>query len=126
MSIHVPTTRRLVKMTEILSWRDDMGRKIVATEYVTLDGFMDEPGQWSMPFFSEDAGAFKYQELFASDALLLGRRTYEGFAKAWPTMTDLGDFAEKMNGVPKYVASRTLSALTWQGFQRADSGRAGA
>ncbi|HEX3779810.1 MAG TPA: dihydrofolate reductase family protein [Pseudonocardiaceae bacterium] len=90
-----------------------MSRKIVATEYLTLDGFMDEPGQWSMPFFSDEAGAFKFEELQTSDALLLGRRTYEGFAKAWPNMTDLGEFADKMNGMPKYVATRTLTELTW-------------
>src|SRR5438309_2828760 len=87
--------------------------RLVATEYVTLDGVMEEPGQWSMPFFSEDAGKFKYEELFASDALLLGRVTYEGFAAAWPTMTGTGDFGEKMNGMPKYVASRTLKEATW-------------
>jgi dihydrofolate reductase len=90
-----------------------MSKKIVATEYVTLDGFMDEPGEWSMPFFSDEAAQFKMTELFASEALLLGRLTYEGFAKAWPTMTELGAFAEKMNGMPKYVASRTLDTATW-------------
>ena len=67
-----------------------MAGKIVATEYVSLDGFMDEPGEWSMPFFSDEAAAFKSEELFASDAMLLGRLTYEGFAAAWPTMTELG------------------------------------
>ncbi|TCO62384.1 dihydrofolate reductase family protein [Actinocrispum wychmicini] len=87
--------------------------KLVATEYVSLDGFMDEPGHWSIPFFSPEAGEFKFTELRAADALLLGRKTYEGFAKAWPTMTDTGEFGEKMNGMPKYVASRTLSELTW-------------
>jgi dihydrofolate reductase len=90
-----------------------MARKIVATEYVSLDGFMDEPGEWSMPFFSDEAAAFKSEELFASDALLLGRLTYEGFAAAWPTMTELGEFAEKMNNMPKFVASRTLTEATW-------------
>jgi dihydrofolate reductase len=80
-----------------------MSKKIVATEYVTLDGFMDEPGLWSMPLFSDEAGAFKFQELAETEALLLGRHTYEGFARAWPTM----------NTMPKYVASRTLTELTW-------------
>jgi dihydrofolate reductase len=56
---------------------------------------------------------FKSDELFASDALLLGRITYEGFAKAWPTMTDTGEFGERMNGLPKYVASTTLKTLEW-------------
>ncbi|HJP76344.1 MAG TPA: dihydrofolate reductase family protein [Pseudonocardiaceae bacterium] len=90
-----------------------MSKKIVATEYVTLDGYMDEPGTWSMPFFSDEAGAYKWQELAESEALLLGRRTYDGFAQAWPTMTDTGEFGERMNSMPKYVASGTRTELTW-------------
>src|SRR6476659_6714000 len=88
-------------------------RKVVMTEYVTLDGVMEEPGQWSGPFFNEEAARFKHEELFASDALLLGRVTYEGFAAAWPTMTGTGDFGERMNSMPKYVASRTLKQTGW-------------
>jgi dihydrofolate reductase len=88
-------------------------RKIVATEYVTLDGVMDEPGLWSGPFFNDEAIKFKYDELFASDALLLGRVTYEGFAKAWPTMEGTGDFGERMNSMPKYVVSTTLQNPEW-------------
>jgi dihydrofolate reductase len=88
-------------------------RRIVATEYVSLDGIMEEPGQWSFPFWSEEAARFKYDELFASDALLLGRLTYEGFARAWPTMTGTGEFGERMNGLPKYVVSTTLDAAEW-------------
>src|SRR4051812_41335291 len=87
--------------------------RLVATEYVSLDGVMEEPGQWSFPFFSDEAAKFKYEELFASDALLLGRLTYQGFAAAWPTMTGTGDFGERMNGMPKYVASRTLQQTEW-------------
>ena len=78
-----------------------MTKKIVATEYLTLDGFMDEPGLWSMPMFSDEAGACKFAELQESEALLLGRRTYEGFATAWPTMTGTGEFGERMNSMPK-------------------------
>ncbi len=59
-------------------------RKVVASEYVTLDGVMEEPGHWSFQFWSDEAAKFKYDELFTSDALLLGRVTYEGFAAAWP------------------------------------------
>ena len=66
--------------------------RLVATEYLSLDGVFEEPGHWSGPFFKEDAGQFKWRELQASDALLLGRRTYEGFAAAWPTMTGTGEF----------------------------------
>jgi dihydrofolate reductase len=87
--------------------------RLVATEYVSLDGVMEEPGEWSFPFFSDDAAKFKYDELFASDALLLGRVTYQAFATAWPTMTGTGDFGERMNSLPKYVASRTLKETEW-------------
>src|SRR5690242_14085942 len=89
-----------------------MPRKVVASLYVTLDGYIDEPGEWSFPFWSEEASQFKARELFASDALLLGRLTYEGFAAAWPTI-EAGEFGEKMNSMPKYVASRTLETATW-------------
>jgi dihydrofolate reductase len=88
-------------------------RRIIATEYVTLDGVMDEPGVWSGPFFNDQAIKFKFDELFGSDALLLGRVTYEGFAKAWPTMEGTGDFGERMNGMPKYVVSTTLQNPEW-------------
>ncbi len=72
----------------------------------------EEPGQWSGPFFNDEAAQFKWDELQASDALLLGRRTYEGFAAAWPAMTDEAGFADKMNSVPPGPASlRERSAL---------------
>ncbi len=88
-------------------------RKIIVSEYVTLDGVMDEPGNWSFPFWNEEASQFKFDELAASDGLLLGRVTYEGFAKAWPTMTEAGEYGERMNSLPKYVVSTTLSEATW-------------
>ena len=89
--------------------------RLVATEYLSLDGVFEEPGHWSGPFFSDEAAQFKFDELRASDALLLGRRTYEGFAAAWPTMTGTGEFGEKMNGMPKYVVSSTLDNAEWTG-----------
>jgi dihydrofolate reductase len=94
--------------------------KIVVTEFISLDGVMEAPGGgeqyehqgWT---FEIDRGAegdkFKLDEAFASDALLLGRTTYEGFAAAWPSME--GEFADKFNGMPKYVVSSTLSEPTW-------------
>ncbi|MHB8624937.1 MAG: dihydrofolate reductase family protein [Aggregatilineales bacterium] len=96
-------------------------RKVVASEYVTLDGIMEDPGGgegtgyggWSFQFWSEEAAKFKFDELFASDALLLGRVTYQGFAKAWPSMTDEAGFANRMNGLPKYVVSTTLEVVEW-------------
>jgi dihydrofolate reductase len=90
-----------------------MPRRVVASIYVTLDGFYDEPGLWSMPLWSDEAGAFKARELGEADALLLGRLTYEGFAAAWPTMEGAGEFGLKLNGMPKHVASRTLRSATW-------------
>jgi dihydrofolate reductase len=83
------------------------------TEYVTLDGVMEAPNRWSFPFWNEEAAKFKFDELFASDALLLGRVTYQGFAKAWPSMTDPQGFAARMNNIPKYVVSRTLEKVEW-------------
>jgi dihydrofolate reductase len=87
-------------------------RKIVHAVYVSLDGVIDEP-MWTGPFFNDELGALQRQQLFASDALLLGRVTYEAFAHVWPTMTDDDGFAERMNTMPKYVASRTLEEPTW-------------
>jgi dihydrofolate reductase len=89
--------------------------RLVATEYLSLDGVFEEPGKWSFPFFNDEAGQFKWAELQASDALLLGRRTYEGFAAAWPSMTDTGEFGEKMNSMTKYVISSTLDEVEWTG-----------
>ncbi len=96
-------------------------RKVIVSEYVTLDGVMEDPGGgdkskyggWSRQFWNEQAMKFKYDELFASDALLLGRVTYDGFAKAWPTMKDTGDFGERMNSIAKYVVSTTLKSAKW-------------
>jgi len=89
--------------------------RLVATEYVSLDGIFDEPGQWSFPYFNEEAMKFKSDELDTADAQLLGRKTYEGFAKAWPAMEGTGDFGVKMNTMPKYVVTSTLTTLDWPG-----------
>lgn len=89
--------------------------RLVATEYLSLDGVFEEPGHWSFPFFDNEAGQFKWAELQASDALLLGRKTYEGFAAAWPTMPGTGEFGEKTNSMTKYVVSSTLDKVEWTG-----------
>jgi dihydrofolate reductase len=89
--------------------------RLVATEYVSLDGVFEEPGHWSFPYFDEEAAGFKFEELRSSDALLLGRKTYEGFAAAWPTMQGTGEFGEKMNTMPKYVVSSTMERADWSG-----------
>ena len=91
--------------------------RLVATEYLSLDGVFEEPGHWSGPFFGEEAGQFKWAELQASDAQLLGRKTYQGFAAAWPKMPDTGEFGEKMNGMTKYVISSTLDKVDWSGSE---------
>jgi dihydrofolate reductase len=88
-------------------------RKVFATAFVTLDGVMEAPNEWNPQFWSDEAEEYKREELFATDALLLGRKTYEGFAAAWPTMTDEDGFADRMNSLPKYVVSSTLDELEW-------------
>ena len=87
-------------------------RRVVWAEYVSLDGVVDEPS-WTMPFWNEELSAMQKEQLFRSDALLLGRVTYEGFAKAWPNMTDAEGYADRMNALPKHVASRTLKTAAW-------------
>jgi dihydrofolate reductase len=98
-----------------------MGR-IVVTEFVSLDGVMEAPGGgedyrhggWSFEFERGAEGdKFKLDETMASEALLLGRRTYEGFAAAWPSRTDDAGFADKFNSMPKYVVSSTLENPGW-------------
>jgi dihydrofolate reductase len=90
-----------------------MGR-VIAVEYLSLDGVMEEPS-WSEPYFRDDElGQWQNRNLAEADALLLGRVTYEGFKAAWPTMPETGDgFTEKMNTMPKYVATTTLSEAEW-------------
>ena len=93
--------------------------KLVVSEFVSLDGVMQAPGGepgfkhsgWVMAFPAPDQLQYKLDEVLAHEALLIGRRTYEGFAAAWPSRT--GEFADKMNGMPKYVASTTLKKVEW-------------
>jgi dihydrofolate reductase len=89
-------------------------RKVVVSEFVAVDGVIENPG-WSLQLTSEEQqNDYKLDELSASDALLLGRVTYEVFAAAWPSETDEEGFAEMMNGYPKYVVSTTLEEpLEW-------------
>jgi dihydrofolate reductase len=97
--------------------------KVVVTEFVSLDGVMEDPGGaesfehggWTFKFEQGADGAqFKLDETLAADALLLGRVTYEEFAAAWPSMpADEAGFADKMNGMPKYVVSTTLDKAEW-------------
>jgi dihydrofolate reductase len=95
---------------------------LVVTEFITLDGVIEDPGGsenydrggWAFQFErGADGDKFKLDELVAADAQLLGRRTYEGFAEAWPERTDEMGFAEKMNSMPKYVVSTTMGSADW-------------
>jgi dihydrofolate reductase len=96
-------------------------RRIVVTEFISLDGVIEDPGGaentehggWSFKFSDPDGMKYKLEETLSHDALLLGRVTYEGFAAAWPGMTDEVGFADKMNGMPKYVVSSTLQSADW-------------
>ena len=87
--------------------------KVVAVEYTTLDGVFEEPA-WSGPYFNDELGAWQEQNLAGADALLLGRKTYEGFKAAWPQMeAETGHFGVKMNSMPKHVATTTLTEPEW-------------
>jgi len=88
-------------------------RRVIVSEFVSVDGVMEDPS-WTFQFSSEEQEQFKFDELSASDALLLGRVTYEGFAAAWPQMTEqTGEYGAMMNGYPKYVVSTTLEQAEW-------------
>jgi dihydrofolate reductase len=98
-------------------------RKITVSTYITLDGVFDDPGGaedtehggWSNPYFNDEAAKYARDQLWSSDALLLGRKTYEEFAANWPNMEETeGEFAVRMNTLPKFVASSTLDEpLEW-------------
>src|SRR5438105_4035312 len=107
-----------------------MGR-IVVTEFVSLDGVMQDPGGaedfkyggWSFEFSrGEEGDKFKYDEVLDSDALLLGRVTYDGFADAWPQRE--GDFADRFNNLPKYVVGSKADASRWTNTTALDRGPA--
>jgi dihydrofolate reductase len=97
--------------------------KIVVTEFISVDGVVDDPGGsedhrhggWALEIDrGEEGNKFKLDELFEAEAQLLGRVTYEGFAAAWPEREDPGGFAAKMNAMPKYVVSSTLQEASWE------------
>ena len=87
-------------------------RKIIVSEFVTLDGVMENPA-WTVPYWNDEIEAYKFNELFASDALLLGRITYQGFSEAFPERTDEEGYAVRMNSLPKFVVSTTLEKAEW-------------
>ncbi|WP_054024834.1 dihydrofolate reductase family protein [Bacillus sp. FJAT-28004] len=88
-------------------------RKVVVSEFLSLDGVMEDP-RWTFQFGGDEQDRFKFEEMKASDALLLGRVTYEGFAAAWPNMIEeTGEYGQWMNGNAKHVVSTTLDQLEW-------------
>lgn len=99
-----------------------MIRKLVVSAYSSLDGVVEDPvgledsglGNWVGPFDRGPKGdELMHEELFSADIVLLGRRTYDGFAPVWPHVEDETGFAARLNSMPKYVASRSLSDATW-------------
>jgi len=97
--------------------------KIIVTQYVSLDGVLEDPvgmegsglGNWTGPFSRGPEGdKFKLDELFAAESLIFGRATYDAFAAAWPHVNDEAGYAERMNSLPKLVASSTLKEAAWR------------
>ncbi|PSL44735.1 dihydrofolate reductase [Chitinophaga niastensis] len=95
--------------------------KLILSEFITIDGVIEAPGGepgfkytgWSAEYFNDEYLQFKLDELSKAGSLLLGRKTYEGFAAAWPSRTDEMGFADKMNSLPKFVVSTTLDKSDW-------------
>ncbi|HSS32266.1 MAG TPA: dihydrofolate reductase family protein [Solirubrobacterales bacterium] len=127
MSIYGLAARRLGKWIWYdwigSNYKEDRMGKIVVTEFISLDGVMEAPGgddgykhgAWTFEFDRGDEGnKFKLDEVFEAEAQLLGRRTYEGFAAAWPSRDDEHGFSERMNTMPKYVFSSTLETADWE------------
>ena len=88
-------------------------RKLTIGALVTLDGVQHEPRSWAGPYFDDTAAAESLAKLLEADAMLMGRRTYEYFAPAWPQAT--GPYADRVNAIPKHVFSRTLESVDWTG-----------
>jgi dihydrofolate reductase len=115
----VPTTQDADAAASGKRQKEEKMGRIVVTEFVSLDGVMEAPGGedfkykgWSFDFDrGEEGNRFKFDEVLESEALLLGRVTYEGFAEAWPPRK--GEFADKFNEMPKYVVSSTLENPEW-------------
>lgn len=86
--------------------------KVVVSEFVSADGIIENPA-WTVPFWNDGIANFKSPEVFDADALLLGRATYEAFAASWPEHPEEGDYKDRMNAMPKHVATTTATDLTW-------------
>jgi dihydrofolate reductase len=86
--------------------------KLIIRSGMTVDGVIDQTDRWFIPDGEHEDES--YDQLFAADAFVLGRKTYQGLARVWPTITDDRGFADRVNALPKFVASRTLTEpLEW-------------
>lgn len=111
----------LSNKTMFVSFTKKVVRKIIVTEFITLDGVVEAPGGnetphphggWQSQYRSPEAGKYKVDELASVDALLLGKNTYEQFARHWPTQSGPG-FPDPINQMPKYVVSTSLQRVDW-------------
>lgn len=88
-------------------------RRVINSTYMSMDGVVQDPQNWTFEYRDPEAQAFAHDQLVACDAMLMGRRTYEGFSAYWPTATDPDGTADRMNAYPKFVASDSLSKPEW-------------
>ncbi len=102
----------MIGMFKLINRKMTAMRKLIVTEFLSLDGVMENPG-WTFPYWNDQIAQFKAAETSANEALLLGRVTYEGFAAAWPQRGDEDPGAAYFNGTRKYVVSSTLDTLEW-------------
>ncbi|HEX8863652.1 MAG TPA: dihydrofolate reductase family protein [Actinomycetes bacterium] len=87
-------------------------RKLIESTFTTLDGVINDPQRWGPPYWDDQHAGYARKLLFGADALLLGRATYEVFAQAWPSRPS-DDYTDRINRLPKHVASRNLTETTW-------------
>lgn len=90
--------------------------RIIASEFVSIDGVFEAPEKWVFKYMNDEIGAFKLEEMREIDAMLLGRATYESFAESWPSRT--GELADLMNRTPKHVAANPSRTLVWNNSHR--------
>jgi dihydrofolate reductase len=89
-------------------------RKIVAGEFISLDGVVEAPNEWHFPYFNDEMGEAVDSDMSAVDAMLLGRQTYEEFAAVWPNRPSDEPGTDFMNNTPKFVVSTTLKSVEWR------------
>ncbi len=90
-------------------------RKIVASEFISLDGVVEAPETWHFPYVDDEAQAYSGAQIDSADAFVYGRKTYDIFSSFWPTATEPRAMAQKFNNTPKFVVSTTLQKADWQG-----------